>query len=81
MQKVLIVGSGLTSAITAFLLQRLNRALFQLTVWDKARGEGMFYGFANSVQLINDVRGTHFFVCFRWEDGNKSKPPKFHVLS
>lgn len=41
MKKVLIVGSGITSALTSYLLrQKLLTDLIHITIWDKARGPG-----------------------------------------
>lgn len=41
MKKVLIVGSGITSALTSYLLrQKLLVDVIHITVWDKARGPG-----------------------------------------
>jgi len=41
MSKVLIVGGGLTSAVTACLLNQSNKfANCELSIWDKARGSG-----------------------------------------
>lgn len=41
MKKILVVGGGLTSAVTASLLtQHGGSASHQVTVWDKARGAG-----------------------------------------
>ena len=41
MTKVLIVGGGLTSAVTACLLSQSNKFVnSELSVWDKARGSG-----------------------------------------
>uniref|UniRef100_A0A8D8TJF1 Renalase n=1 Tax=Cacopsylla melanoneura TaxID=428564 RepID=A0A8D8TJF1_9HEMI len=41
MKKVLIVGSGITSALTGYLLrQKLLTDLVHITIWDKARGAG-----------------------------------------
>jgi len=41
MPKTLIVGGGVTSALSAFLLHQQFKNEFQLSVWDKARGEGI----------------------------------------
>lgn len=41
MKKVLIVGGGITSALTSYLLrQKLLTDMIHITVWDKARGPG-----------------------------------------
>ncbi|KAL1451349.1 hypothetical protein WDU94_005735 [Cyamophila willieti] len=41
MKKILIVGSGITSALTGYLLrQKLLMDLVHITIWDKARGAG-----------------------------------------
>lgn len=39
-QKVLVVGSGITAAVTGALLRKQANEKISLTIWDKARGAG-----------------------------------------
>ena len=39
-RKVLLVGSGITAAVTGALLKKQAQEQISLTIWDKARGAG-----------------------------------------
>lgn len=39
-RKVLVVGSGITAAVTGALLRKQAKERISLTIWDKARGAG-----------------------------------------
>lgn len=39
-RKVLLVGSGITAAVTGALLRKKLKDHISLTIWDKARGAG-----------------------------------------
>ncbi|XP_034251037.1 renalase-like [Thrips palmi] len=64
-RKVLLVGSGITAAVTGALLRQKMREKISLTIWDKARGAGGRMGTSRSpgdAECIADLGAQYITV-------------------